>query len=182
MNSPRRQDASRLLCIANEIAAATASYATAPGLQPVQRFLQEVREALGMDVAFISQFVADRVRFEVVVSAGSELQAIAAGESSRLVDTYCKLIVDGELPEVIRDVADFPEAQRLPATARLNIGSYLSVRVVLENGEVFGTVCCLSHEPRPDLDEADAAALRAVAAAIAGAVQRDGSIRDPISR
>ncbi|MBA2961120.1 MULTISPECIES: GAF domain-containing protein [Ramlibacter] len=172
MSSTRHHDVGHLLCIANDIAVATASYATAPALGTIHQFLHDIRQALGMDVAFISQIVAGRRRFEVVSAATSGPEPIAAGQSDALVDTYCKLVVDGELPPVIRDVADFPRAAALPITRALDIRSYLSARVLLSSGEVFGTLCCFSHQTRPDLVEADGEALQSIADAIAAGVER----------
>ncbi|MGZ5180336.1 MAG: GAF domain-containing protein [Ramlibacter sp.] len=172
----------KLLAIENEIAAATASYSTAAALEPLSRFLEQVRDALGMDVAFISQFVGERRHVETVTVAGDAQPNITKGSSDSLVDTYCKLVADGELPAVINDVADNPRAAALPITGALNIKSFLSARVVLRDGTVFGTVCCFSHQPRPDLVEADAKALRGIAEAIAACVQRDGTVQGPVWR
>jgi len=44
----------------------------------------------------------------------------------------------------------------LAITRALDIQSYLSAPVVLSNGEVFGTVCCIGHHVRHDLRKQDA--------------------------
>ncbi|HEY1230674.1 MAG TPA: GAF domain-containing protein, partial [Ramlibacter sp.] len=102
---------------------------------------------------------------------------VVPGRSDALLDTYCQRIVDGRLPTVIPDSGASQEASSLAITQVLNIGAYLSAPVVLPNGEVFGTVCCISHSPRPDLRDADARAIAAVAQAVAASVTRTGAIR-----
>lgn len=164
-------ESSQLNKIAAEIAAATADHATHGHLRPLSSYLLEVREVLGMDIAFVSEFVDDR-RVFAVVSASGEKPLIEPGASHPLLDTYCQRIVSGELPRLIPDTASEPGAAKLPVTRELRIGAYLSAPIVLRNGKVFGTLCCLSHVTRPDLRQSDADALEAVANAIALSVDR----------
>jgi GAF domain-containing protein len=166
--------------VAEEIAAATAKAATHPHLRPLSAYLREIREALHMDIAFVSEFVDERRVFAIVdVSAGES--AVVPGASDPLIDTYCKRIVTGELPQLIPDADALPEAARLPITQALRIGAYLSAPIVLKSGRVFGTLCCLSHAPQPNLRQYDADALAAVANAIAASIDRHGRVSDKLS-
>jgi GAF domain-containing protein len=166
-----------LRAAAQSYAAATADSAAPDLYLPLTFLLTQVRRCLNIDIAFVSRFV-DRDRlFEVVSSAGDAAPEVAPGNSDPLLDSYCQRIVDGRLPAVIHDTAAIEEAAALPITAALNIKAYLSAPVVLANGVVFGTVCCISHSTRPDLRESDAAALRAVADAVASSVDRKGTVR-----
>jgi len=133
-------------------------------------------------VAFVSQIDQDRRHFDIVSVAADTRASIRAGASDALIDTYCKLVIDGELPTVIPDAFDSSKAADLEITGKLGIRSYLSAPIVLASGEVFGTLCCFSSAPRPDLREADAQALRAVADAIAASIERDGELLRPIWR
>jgi GAF domain-containing protein len=156
---------------------ASASGASPDLYEPMSFLLAQVRKALGMDVVFVSQFV-DRARvFEVVSAVGEHAPQFTPGHSDPLLDTYCKRVVEGRLPAVIRDTHAVPEASELPITQALQIRAYLSAPVVLANGAVFGTLCCISHSPRQDLREKDAAALAEVARAVAASIDRDGKIR-----
>jgi GAF domain-containing protein len=76
------------------------------------------------------------------------------------------------LPCVIRNAPASVNAELQSITARLQIGAYLSAPVLLGNGQVFGTLCCISHQPREDLQQADAQALRALADAIAFGIEQ----------
>lgn len=145
--------------------------------EPMTFLLAQVRQALGMDVVFVSQFVDQERVFEVVSAAGEHASQFTPGRSNPLLDTYCQRIVEARLPAVIRDTQDIPAAFELPITQALQIRAYLSAPIVLADGAIFGTVCCISHSPREDLREKDAAALAEVAKAVAASIDRNGRIR-----
>jgi GAF domain-containing protein len=173
--SPDRTDLMRDAARAFGVASATGA---SPDLyEPMSFLLAQVRQALGMEIVFVSRFV-DRARvFEVVSAAGDHAGQVVPGHSDPLLDTYCQRIVEGRLPAVIRDAQAVPAAFELPITQALQIRAYLSAVVVLANGTVFGTLCCISHSPRQDLRDQDAAALAEVAKAVAASIDRTGKIR-----
>lgn len=176
-----QRGSSRLHEIAAEIAAATAEEATHPHLKPLSDYLGEIREALGMEIAFVSRFVDDRRVFKVVNLSGETSATIAPGGSDPLLDTYCRRIVTGELPRLIPDTSALPEAAGLQITRKLRIGAYLSAPIVLKNNQVYGTLCCMSHAAQPHLRQHDADALAAVANAIAASIDRHGRITSHLS-
>jgi GAF domain-containing protein len=145
--------------------------------EPMTFLLAQVRQALGMDVVFVSQFIDQSRVFEVVSAAGEHADRFTPGHSDALLDTYCKRIVEGRLPAVIRETQAVRAAFELPITQALQIRAYLSAPIVLKNGAVFGTLCCISHTPRQDLREKDAQALAEVAQAVAASIDRSGKIR-----
>lgn len=165
-----------LAAITREYSVATADFASEDRHQPLSEFLARVRAALGMDIAFVSQFVDDQRVFRIVSVAAHGPSPVAPGNSDPLVDSYCKRIVEGRLPRAIPDTTASPEAHALAITQRLAIGSYLSVPIVLRNGEVYGTLCCFSHLARPDLGEADVLGLQDVANVIAAGIDRTGGV------
>jgi GAF domain-containing protein len=167
-----------LSTIANEFAVATADYASHEQHRSLSDFLARVREALGMDIAFVSQFVDDQRVFRVVSVASQAPAPVAAGQSDPLVDSYCKRVVEGRLPKAIPDTDASAEARHLPITRRLGIGAYLSVPIVLKNGEVFGTLCCFSHSARPDLGEGEVLGLQDVANVIAAGIDVSRGAKD----
>jgi GAF domain-containing protein len=178
MNAPTPPDREQDIRAAAENFAMAADDAARPDLyQPLTYLLAQVRRVLGMDVVFVSRFVDRERLFEVVSAEGRDARQIVPGASDPLLDSYCQRVVDGRLPAVIPDTAASPEAASLAITGTLGIQAYLSAPVVLPNGAVFGTVCCISHRVRPDLRDADARALAAVANAIAASIDRKGLIR-----
>jgi len=163
----------QLAAITRQYAVATADGASHQRHQALSEFLWRVREALGMDIAFVSQFVDDQRVFRVVNVAAHSPSPLAAGQSDPLVDSYCQRIVEGRLPKAIPDTAASPEARHLAITQRLRIGAYLSVPIVLKNGEVYGTLCCFSHLAMPTLGAGEILGLQDVANVIAAGIDHD---------
>jgi GAF domain-containing protein len=163
---PKRADLPCLAAATRQYAVATADSATHPQHQSLSEFLSRVRQALDMDIAFVSEFVDDKRVFRVV-SAVSDASPVRTGVSDPLIDTYCKQVVEGRLPQAIPDTDALPEARQLAITQHLRIGAYLSVPIVLRDGRVYGTLCCFSHEAWPGLGSTEILGLKDVADVIA---------------
>ncbi|MGI4777493.1 MAG: GAF domain-containing protein [Janthinobacterium lividum] len=129
----------------------------------IQDLLRTMRTLLDMDIAFVSEFVDDHLTMRHLDTEPTSASLISVGASTPLAQTYCKRVNDGHFPNVIPDVLQLPEAVALPGTAALNIAAYLSVPVTLRNGEIYGTLCCISHAPRTALGSRQIDALRKVA-------------------
>lgn len=129
---------------------------------PAADFVRRTLRAVGMDVAFVAEFLPDRRVFRHVdsESAGAPIQA---GDSIALDEGYCKRIVEGTLPELIPDTAAVPAAMTLPVTRDIPIGAHISVPIRLRNGRLYGTFCCFSFAPDPSLNERDLRTVRAFA-------------------
>ena len=128
----------------------------------VQRALQAVRTHLGMDVAYVSEFVGDRSVFRFVDAPG--LEALAKpGDSHSLDDVYCRHILEGRLPELIPDTAAEPIAAAMPITAAIPIGRHMSIPIRLNDGRPFGMFCCLGGAADPTLGARDLAMMRVFA-------------------
>ncbi len=126
----------------------------------LRRCLRVVRLHLGMDVAFLSRFrETDRVLDHV---DGPPDGPIHEGQILPFADGYCLGVVRGELPQLIPDTSLVPAARCIPATWEIPIGSHMSVPIQV-NGRVYGTLCCFSFLPRPELGERDIGMLRAFA-------------------
>lgn len=124
--------------------------------------LHAVRTELGMDVAFVSEFDQGRRWFRQV-DAQEGASPIRVGDSDRLEDSYCQRVVDGRLPELIRDATQLPEALKLSVTTALPVGAHLGVPIRFSDGSVYGTFCCLSFRANQALDERDLRTLRILA-------------------
>jgi EAL domain-containing protein (putative c-di-GMP-specific phosphodiesterase class I) len=137
----------------------------------ITHVLRIVRKQLGMDVAFVSRFRAeDRVFDHVDADGAAPLQV---GQTIPLQEGYCLKVVRGELPELIPDTSTVPAAMAIPATRALPIGAHLSVPVMLEQGDVYGTLCCFSHRPNLTLGDRDLSMLRAFAEVVAHRVDEE---------
>lgn len=108
---------------------------------------------LGMDAAFIAEFVDGqqvcRALAGDAASFGFDVATAFRG------DTYCSLMVEGDIPRTVPDTGDNDLLRHLPVTADATIGAYVGVPLRLSDGQLYGTLCCLSHEPQPDLNARD---------------------------
>ncbi|MGH3371042.1 MAG: sensor domain-containing phosphodiesterase [Nocardioidaceae bacterium] len=125
----------------------------------IQTSLATLRKHLGMDVAFLGRFYEGRRWFEFV-DADSSLCPVQPGGSDPLEESYCARVVDGRLPQLVRDATREPAVADLPATTELPVGAHLSVPLHRSSGELLGTLCCFSHQADPSLRERDIQLLR----------------------
>ncbi len=122
--------------------------------QILERLLGEVRRALDMDVAFVSEFVGDRLVFRALEGDGGSF-GWREGDSAPLDESYCKRVIDGRIRQVVPDARGEDATKDLWATSEADIGSYAAVPLVLSDGRPYGTLCCASHDPDPWLRERD---------------------------
>ena len=141
-------------------------------VENIDRVLKSVRSYLGMDVAFLSEFLGTSRVFRSVDSARPDTPIKVGGVIS-MAQGYCQHIVDGRLPELIPDTAKVPLARALPETHSIPIGAHISVPVRLEDGSVFGTFCCFAHKPHHELGERDLDLMRTFSGLIANQIAAD---------
>ena len=77
---------------------------------------------------------------------------------------------NGRMPRLVHDVASLPNKAELPPTD-FPIGAHLSTPIVLTGARVYGTLCCFSSAPRPELVQADLEKLRMCAKLVARKVE-----------
>lgn len=125
----------------------------------VHQLLAVVRTQLGMQVAWVSEFVgSDQVlRF---VDAAEGADAPAEGSRLPLGGSFCARVLDGRFPALIPDARSVPEAALLDVTAELHIGAYVGVPVLGPHGVAVGMLCAINDGACPALSERDLAALR----------------------
>lgn len=134
----------------------------ASGEDVIQDALVAIRNHLGMEVAYFSEFSGGRTVFRRVDAPGLE-HLIKVGDSQSLDDVYCNHILAGRLPELIPDTSLVSMAREMPITAAVPIGSHVSIPIRLADGTAFGMFCCLSPRPIPSLNERDLATMRVFA-------------------
>lgn len=116
--------------------------------------LEAVRQHLGMEMAYLSEFVNNQTVIRAVSAPGLEA-LIKTGDSHPISASYCRHIIAGRLPQLIRDTREEPLAMSMPATAAMPIGSHVSVPIRRLDGSVFGMFCCLSPHPNATLGPRD---------------------------
>lgn len=159
--------------------------AAAPEGAPLGVALGAIRQHLGMEVAYISEFRGDQSVFREVDAPGLEA-LIKPGDSHALDDVYCRHILAGRLPELMADTAEHPLAAAMPITAAVPIGAHMSVPIRGSDGAPMGMFCCLSPTPNAGLNARDLQVMR-VFADMAGAqigrrMEADAARRDSLGR
>ncbi len=124
--------------------------------------LEFVRAHLGMEVAYLSEFVGDDLVFRAISAPGFEDLA-HVGATMPLDQVYCGQILAGRLPELIPDTAAEPICQTISLTHAIPIKSHVSVPIHRPDGSAYGMFCCLSRTARHDLTQRDLAVMRAFA-------------------
>ena len=138
----------------------------------INRTMAIAREALGMDVAFVSEFADDRMEFRAL-EGDAESFGWQEGGSVPLEGTFCKRVVDGSLPNVVPDARNDGRVSGLEVTSEADIGSYVGLPLRFSDGRVYGTLCCLSHSPEPHLRERDAKFMEVLARLVAEQIERE---------
>lgn len=138
----------------------------------IERVMMAAREHLNLDVAFVSEFEngarifryanGDLRRFDLEIEGGAPLD-----------ETYCQRICDGTLPAVIPDTSRNPVAAALPATTEMGIEAHVGVPVQFSDGQLYGTLCCISGDPNERLSAHDVDFMRMTAAIVAEQLERD---------
>lgn len=137
--------------------------------EPIGVALASIRKHLGMEVAYLSEFVDDQSVFREVDAPGLE-DMIKPGDSQPLSNVYCRHILEGRLPELMADTADYPLAVAMPITRAAPIGAHMSVPVRLPDGETYGMFCCFSPTPNPSLNARDLSVMRVFAEMVAAQI------------
>ncbi len=138
----------------------------------INRTTAMARESLAMDVAFVSQLAGDQMEFRGL-EGDAESFGLREGVEVPLEGTYCKLLVDGDIPNVIPDTRDNGRVRDLEITRRAGVGSYVGLPVRFSDGRVYGTLCCMSHGPDPHLQERDARFMEILARLLADQIERE---------
>jgi EAL domain-containing protein (putative c-di-GMP-specific phosphodiesterase class I) len=129
----------------------------------VAELLRTARTSLGMGMAFLSRFDGQIQHLEVVDSDLPQLFKDKVTQDR--ATSFCQNILDGNLPDLMPDVRDFPEAMKLPAAKIPRLRSYLSVPITLSDGSLYGTFCVAGFSPNKDLQKRDRALVEVLAEA-----------------
>lgn len=137
----------------------------------IDRILDAVRTHLGMEIAFASRFVGATRQFTHI---RSDLPLpVSPGDAEPLEETFCHHILQGRLPELIRDAQQIDFARTIPITTALPIGAHLNVPLVMGDGSIYGTFCCVSRSADHSLTVRDLATVKAFAGLAASLIDAD---------
>ena len=140
--------------------------------ETIEWVLEVAREELGMEVAFVSEFTQQRMVFRKLAGE-AESFGWKEDESVPVDDTFCRLLLEGYIPNVIPDAKVDGRVNFLNVTGKADIGSYVGAPVRFSDGTLYGTFCVLSHSPEPSLAERDAQFIRVLARLVAEQIERE---------
>lgn len=137
----------------------------------IRRALDVCRRQLRVPVAYLTRIDGTRLTVRSIDTGGAP-SGTEAGSSMPLDATICSRLLAGRVGELICDTAVPPPLAEIPEVTAL-IGAYVGVPVVLADGTVYGTLCCIDRVARPDLTDGDARLLRDLAGVIAAQLDHD---------
>jgi response regulator RpfG family c-di-GMP phosphodiesterase len=130
-----------------------------------------LRDFLGMDVAYATEFVDGQQEFRVLRGDGASF-GMAEGMAVALEHTYCQRVLDGRLPNLMPDVRGDERTASMLATKAADIGAFATVPITLSDGRSYGTLCAASHQAQPSLDYRDLQFLHVFARIVADQIER----------
>lgn len=140
--------------------------------QPVRELLRNLRILLDMDIVFVAELKDNRKTFRFIDYRGVTRLGTKEGDSFPSELTLCQKVVEGKAPQLMNDVEVDPVLSDLEAVKLLKISAYLSSPVVLRDGTVYGTVCCISRKLRSALGSRQLDSLQHVAKLVAAEIDR----------
>jgi putative nucleotidyltransferase with HDIG domain len=117
--------------------------------------LAAAREALGMELAYLAEVHDSELILREIDGDTAAYAGVAPGFALPASHSYCHAMTAGTAPQLVPDAGAVPEAADHPFVAATGIRAYAGVPVHRADGTLFGSLCCLSRDPRPDLGERD---------------------------
>lgn len=149
-----------------DLLVATADGADQPLEEAICAVLRVLRDRLGMDVVYVAEFINGQRVFREIVQP-EEPAHFQSGASDPLEETWCQRVVDGRMPQMVPDIQRYVEMHPGTPRAPFPVGTFLSAPIVLDNGRVYGTLCCLSFAVNEGATKQDLARLKYTAGLVA---------------
>jgi hypothetical protein len=137
----------------------------------IGRALEAVREFLDMDIAYASEHVGDRQHIRRI-DGDSTPDGADPDYSMPLAETYCRRILDGELPNLIPDTRANAITAALAITKAEDVGAFCSVPLRFSDGRLYGTLCAQSNRSRESFSPRDLEFMYVFARMISDQVER----------
>jgi anti-sigma regulatory factor (Ser/Thr protein kinase) len=137
----------------------------------IERILATARETLGMQIAYFTEIDAgEQVIRRVAGDPGG--MGLVGGTRVALDDTYCRRMLDEEIPAAVPDADAEPVLRALREVEPSRPLAYLGVPLQLSSGRVYGTLCAASESARDELRDRDIAFMRVLARLLADVLER----------
>ena len=149
---PERRDpwgSGRAVVLTDAEREATAALLPAPGLAAAAGdLLDALQRQFGLDLWLLTRVRDDEQR--VVVARGRAGVSVPLGAVQSWAGSYCSRMLAGEAPRCAPRTRDVPAYAGRETPYLRQVGAYLGVPVLEEDGTLFGTVCALSSREQPE--------------------------------
>ena len=135
----------------------------------VERALAAARDRLGMDASYVTTIDSREQTVHAIVG-DPDIVDTYTGVVMPVEQTFCRRMLDGEIPNVVPDTRAEPAIRDLAAAQVF--GSYIGVPVRLSDGRVHGTLCCVSRETKFDIGPEDLRFMQVLAGIVAARVEQ----------
>jgi len=125
-----------------------------------------------MDVGYVARLTDTEQVFEAIEGDAASF-GVQAGDALPLEATICRRMVNGEVECHVGDVGADPSTNDLEVVAQGGVGAYVGVPLRFADGRLYGTLCCLSHQPDPNLSERDVRFMRILATLVGDQLERE---------
>jgi GAF domain-containing protein len=150
---------------------------TEPPVQRIDKAIAMARDSLGMELGYLTEFSGDEQIYRAVAGNGASFD-ISVGEGLPLPGSYCERMISNRIPHVVPNTAEVDELRDLAMTRVGRVASYAGVSVRLSDGSLYGTLCTVSHEPRPDLGEGHVHLLEMLSRIVASGIEQERLVRE----
>ncbi|QLC32809.1 PAS domain S-box protein [Halarchaeum sp. CBA1220] len=141
--------------------------------EKIDRALDVGADHLDLPIGFVSRIEDGTQR---IAHATGEHDRVQPGETCPLRESYCRHTLESEGLLAVQEAAVSPIDQR--AIDAFGLGAYIGAKVVVD-GEVYGTVCFASREPRDAaFSESEELFLELLASLVGNALERRAYERD----
>lgn len=109
--------------------------------------LEYLQELLGFKVWMMTKTEGDKWR---ILHTADQGYGIEEGTVFRWKDTFCSRMVAGEGPRIVPSVDEIAVYAEAPIREEISIGSYVGMPIIMEDGSLFGTLCAIDPDQKPD--------------------------------
>jgi GAF domain-containing protein len=121
----------------------------------MEGLLAAAREVLGMELAYLAEHGDDGLVLRDVDGDTAAYGGVGAGFALPADFSWCHAMVAGQAPQLVTDASALPQAAAHPFMTSTGLRAYAGVPVRRADGSLFGSLCCISRRPQPDLRERD---------------------------
>jgi response regulator RpfG family c-di-GMP phosphodiesterase len=131
-----------------------------------------VRDVLGVDLALVTRIDSDSQHYEIMDGDAAGF-GFVPGTAAPLDETYCAHVLAGRLPNLIPDTSQQEITAAMPVTQAAGIGAYASMPITFSDGSLYGTLCAVNHETKPELGPREEQFLHVLARLVSDQLERE---------